>query len=65
VLTLLAQAGALDQGLKVRTLSLPDVFQDHDKPEKLYAAAGLDSKGIVDKALAALGHGVRITSLKA
>ena len=55
VLTLLAEAGALDAGLKVRTLTLPDVFQEQDKPERLYAAAGLDAKGIVAKALAALG----------
>ena len=55
VLTLLAEAGALDAGLKVRTLTLPDVFQEQDKPERMYAAAGLDAKGIVAKALATLG----------
>jgi 1-deoxy-D-xylulose-5-phosphate synthase len=55
VLTLLSDAGALEQGLKVRTMTLPDAFQDHDKPERMYAAAGLDAKGIVAKALAALG----------
>jgi 1-deoxy-D-xylulose-5-phosphate synthase len=56
VLTLLAEAGALDNGLKVRTLTLPDAFIEHGKPEKMYAAAGLDMKGIVAKALAALGE---------
>jgi 1-deoxy-D-xylulose-5-phosphate synthase len=56
VLTLLAEEGALDHGLKVRTLTLPDVFQDQDKPERMYAAAGLDAKGIVAKALSALGE---------
>ncbi len=55
VLTLLSDAGALDHGLKVRTMTLPDKFQDHDKPERMYAAAGLDAKGIVAKAIAALG----------
>jgi len=55
VLTLLSEAGALDNGLKVRTMTLPDKFQDHDKPERMYAAAGLDAKGIVAKAVAALG----------
>jgi 1-deoxy-D-xylulose-5-phosphate synthase len=55
VLTLLSDAGALDNGLKVRTMTLPDKFQDHDKPERMYAAAGLDAKGIVAKAVAALG----------
>jgi 1-deoxy-D-xylulose-5-phosphate synthase len=56
VLTLLTEAGALENGLKVRTMTLPDKFQDHDKPERMYAAAGLDAKGIVAKALAALGE---------
>ena len=57
VLTLLAAEGALDNGLKVRTMTLPDAFQEHDKPERMYAAAGLDAKGIVAKALSALGKG--------
>jgi 1-deoxy-D-xylulose-5-phosphate synthase len=55
VLTLLSEAGALENGLKVRTMTLPDKFQDHDKPERMYAAAGLDAKAIVAKAIAALG----------
>jgi 1-deoxy-D-xylulose-5-phosphate synthase len=55
VLQALAEHGALDRGLKVRTLVLPDVFQDHDKPEAMYAEAGLDAEGIVRGALAALG----------
>jgi 1-deoxy-D-xylulose-5-phosphate synthase len=38
---------------------LPDRFLDHDKPEKLYAGAGLDTKGIVAKALATLGRDSR------
>ncbi|HEY1943602.1 MAG TPA: 1-deoxy-D-xylulose-5-phosphate synthase [Roseiarcus sp.] len=53
VLSLLSDSGALDNGLKVRTMTLPDQFQDQDKPDRLYAAAGLDAKGIVAKALAA------------
>ena len=65
VLSLLAGAGALDKGLKVRTLTLPDSFQDQDKPEKLYAVAGLDAKAIVDKAVEALGPGGKVASLKA
>ena len=38
----------------MRTLTLPDRFLEHDKPERLYAAAGLDARAIVAKALAAL-----------
>jgi 1-deoxy-D-xylulose-5-phosphate synthase len=55
VLHLLADKGALDRGLKVRTLTLPDVFQDHDKPEAMYALAGLNAEGIAASALTALG----------
>ena len=62
VLTLLSDAGALESGLKVRTMTLPDKFQDHDKPERMYAAAGLDAKGIVAKAIAALGDVERLAS---
>jgi 1-deoxy-D-xylulose-5-phosphate synthase len=51
----LAEHGALDRGLKVRSLVLPDIFQDQDKPEVMYAQAGLDAEGIVRGALAALG----------
>ena len=55
VLQFLAEKGALDRGLKIRTLSLPDRFQDHDKPELMYAVAGLDAEGIAATALTALG----------
>jgi len=55
VLQLLAERGALDQGLKVRTMVLPDRYLDHDKPERMYAAAGLDCPGIVAKVFEALG----------
>jgi 1-deoxy-D-xylulose-5-phosphate synthase len=55
VLHALAEHGALDRGLKVRTLTLPDIFQDQDKPETMYAAAGLDAEGIARTAMAALG----------
>ena len=55
VLHALARHGALDRGLKVRTLTLPDIFQDQDKPEMMYAQAGLDAEGITATALHALG----------
>ncbi len=55
VLQALAEHGAFDRGLKVRTLVLPDVFQDQDKPDLMYAEAGLDAAGIAAGALAALG----------
>ncbi len=55
VLAFLADDGLLDTGLKVRTMVLPDIFIDQDKPEKMYEAAGLDRNAIVAKALSALG----------
>jgi 1-deoxy-D-xylulose-5-phosphate synthase len=55
VLQLLAEKGALDRGLRVRTMTLPDIFQDQDKPELMYAAAGLNADGIVGVALDVLG----------
>ncbi len=54
----LARDGLLDRGLKVRTLTLPDMFQDQDKPEAMYAEAGLDADSIAAAALLALGRGV-------
>jgi len=52
----LALAGILDSGVKIRPLTLPDVFIDHEKPEVQYELAGLDAKSIVAAALHALGH---------
>jgi len=57
VMSLLSESGALDAGLKVRAMTLPDAFQSQDKTERLYAAAGLDAKAIVAKALAVFGAG--------
>jgi 1-deoxy-D-xylulose-5-phosphate synthase len=56
VLTFASDAGLTDAGLKVRTLRLPDMFQDQDAPDKQYAEAGLDADGIVAAALKALRH---------
>jgi len=56
VLHFLAHHGALDHGLKVRPLVMPDVFMDHAKPEHMNAKAGLDAAGIVKAVFAALGQ---------
>lgn len=55
VLHYLAGEGALDSGLKIRTLVLPDRYQDHDSQANQYADAGLDAAGITLTALQALG----------
>ena len=56
VLQFMATAGLLDHGLKVRPMTLPDRFVEHDVPQRQYAEAGLDAKAIVATALAALGR---------
>jgi 1-deoxy-D-xylulose-5-phosphate synthase len=56
VLTLASDLGLIDNGLKLRTMRLPDMFQDQDKPEVQYAQAGLDAAGIVETVLTALRH---------
>ena len=56
VLTLASDLGLTDAGLKIRTLRMPDMFQDHDKPEKQYADAGLDAEAIVATVLTMLRH---------
>jgi 1-deoxy-D-xylulose-5-phosphate synthase len=56
VLTLASDLGLTDTGLKIRTLRLPDVFQEHDNPDKQYDEAGLNAPQIVDTVLKALRH---------
>ena len=56
VLQFLATSGLLDHGLKVRPMTLPDRFIEHDTPQRQYADAGLDAEAIVATALAALGQ---------
>lgn len=56
VLTMASDEGLTDAGLKIRTMRLPDTFQDHDKPEAQYDEAGLNAPQIVDTVLKALRH---------
>ena len=46
---LLSDRGVFDNGLKFRSMILPDVFLDQDTPEAMYQKAGLDSSSIVNK----------------
>jgi 1-deoxy-D-xylulose-5-phosphate synthase len=66
VLQLLSDEGALDRGtLKVRSMVLPDLYQEHDKPERMYAQAGLDAAGIVAKVFEALGQDASTSKVRA
>ena len=63
VMQFLAWEGLLEKGLKVRPMTLPDIFQDQDTPERMYAQAGLDADGIVNVALSALGRSNEVPSV--
>jgi len=54
VLTLASDEGLFDAGLRIRTMRLPDVFQDHDNPKKQYDEARLNAPHIVETVLKAL-----------
>lgn len=59
----LASVGAMDNGLKIRTLTLPDIFQDQDSPVKMYDAAGLNAPQIVETVRQVLGITADIVNL--
>jgi len=58
VLHHLANAGMLDAGLAVRTVTLPDMFIDHASPSEMYAQAGMTASDLAVMALRAMGLGV-------
>jgi 1-deoxy-D-xylulose-5-phosphate synthase len=64
VMQTLAENGALDRGLKLRSMMLPDIFIDQDSPNAMYAKAGLDAKGIVKKVFEALGKDVKVETVQ-
>ena len=64
VLQVLADHALLENGLRVRTMVLPDVFIDQDTPAAMYAKAGLDATGIVAKVFEALGKDVSADTVK-
>ena len=47
----LNEKNLLDNDIKFRSMILPDIFIDHDKPEKMYKSAGLDSISIENKVI--------------
>ena len=54
VLTLASDEGLTDAGLKIRTMRLPDIFQDQNNPDQQYDEAGLNAPHIVETVLKAL-----------
>ena len=55
VAQLLAEEGAFDEGLKFRSMVLPDWFIDQGSPAEMYEEAGLQAADIEARALEALG----------
>ncbi len=64
VLHFMAEDGLLENGLKVRTMTLPDRYQDHNSPAKMYDEARLNAPHIVETALAALGRSADVIKLR-
>ncbi len=60
----LAEHGALDRGLRLRSMVLPDVFIDQASPAAMYAQAGLDAKTIVAKVLGVMGRDMIETTIR-
>ena len=56
VLHFLALEGLLDGGLKVRPMTLPDIFIDHAPSDEQYKIAQLDSASIIDVIVKTLGN---------
>tara|TARA_R110000787_G_scaffold19874_16_gene59205 strand:+ start:15541 stop:17466 length:1926 start_codon:yes stop_codon:yes gene_type:complete len=56
VLSFMANDGLLENGLKVRSMTMPDAFLDQDKPEIQYEQAKLDARSIVETVMTALGR---------
>ena len=56
VLHFLALEGLLDGGLKVRPMTLPDIFIDHASSDEQYKIARLDSASIIDVVVKTLGN---------
>ncbi len=63
---LLTDRGMLDNGgLKLRSMVMPDVYLDHDKPDRMYAQAGLDAQAIVRRVFDVLGRNAGVLKVRA
>lgn len=60
----LSERKLLDKGLKFRSMILPDIFIDQDKPELMYKLAGLDRYSIEEKVLDLLNSNIVLQKQK-
>jgi len=65
VLHALSDMGRLDSGLKIRTMTLPDIFIDQDTPANMYKQAGLTADSIVETVFKALGQEISAQAFRA
>jgi len=63
VLHHMATTGLLDGKLKVRTLTMPDVYTDQMSPARMIELAGLDANGIAESVQHVLGEKTQIRSI--
>ena len=64
VVDYLTKKGLMDNDLKFRSLTLPDIFIDQDTPEKMYKIANLDANAIEDKILDVLNSNIILQKQK-
>ncbi len=65
VLSHLANTGALDRGLIVRTVTLPDRFIEQAAPNEMYEDAGMTAEDIADVVRALHAHEAKVISFSA
>ena len=65
VLEFAANAGLMDAGARLRTLTLPDRFIDQASPAAMYAAAGLTAQDIARAAARAIGRAPGLSLVRA
>ncbi len=64
VVDFLSRKSLLDNGLKFRSMFLPDYFIDQDNPEQMYKYAGLDANSIEEKVLDLLNSNIVLQKQK-
>ncbi len=64
VVDFLSRKSLLDNGLKFRSMFLPDNFIDQDTPEQMYKYAGLDANSIEEKVLDLLNSNIVLQKQK-
>ena len=54
----------MDSNLKIRSMTLPDIFIDQDSPDNMYKTANLDCSSIEEKVLDVLNSNIILQKQK-